>query len=208
MAITARRTKVPGLLPTTTVGVAACTLFAISLLLFAARLFLKPALDIPLNFLVVFIAMAASGLVALYAVALRHERSLATFTALVAGLLAATLLVAETLAPGPPSGLGLGEAANGKTFTLQKGAQITLQLPGNPTTGYSWEASVSNPAVLKQSSAPVYKPTGAALGSGGTYTFWYETVGSGSSDLTLVYRRSWETDVAPLKTFRVTVSVP
>ena len=208
MAVTARPTGSVRLWPATAVGLAACGLFALSVLLFAARVLLTPALNLPLNYLVVFVTMAGAGLLALYAVTFGHERSIASFLTLVIGLAAATFLLAETFGQGPPSGPILGEAANGKTFTVQKGAQIVVQLPGNPTTGYEWEATVSNPAVLRQSSTPMYKPTGNALGSGGTYTFWYEAAASGRSDLTLVYRRPWETGVAPLKTFQVTVVVP
>lgn len=208
MAVSARRAAGLHFLPKTPAGVAACGLFALSLLLFAARVLLTPTFGLRLTYLAGFMTMAGSGLLALYATAFARERSLASFLALIAGLVAATFLIAETFGQGPPNGPILGEAANGKTFTVQKGAQIMIQLPGNPTTGYTWEPAISDPSVLHESSAPVYKPVGGALGAGGTYTFWYQATTSGQSELTLLYRRSWETDVAPLKTFTVTIVVP
>ncbi len=192
-------------MPRTASGAAACLIFVLSLALLAGRLFFSPPL--PLNFLVVFVTMAASGIVALFAVALRHERSLAAFATLVLGVFAAAFLAAETFGGNPPPTTSLDESDNGRTVTVPNGAQLMLQLPGNPTTGYSWEAATSILGVIKESTPPVYKPSGGALGSGGTYTFWYEAVGKGRTELTLVYRRSWETNVAPLKTFKVIIAV-
>jgi predicted secreted protein len=45
------------------------------------------------------------------------------------------------------------------------------------------------------------------LGAGGTYNFWFQPKTAGRTDLTLVYRRSWETDIAPLKTYKITIAV-
>ena len=208
MAITARRVGIPHFLPTTTYGVAASLMFAASILLLAARLFLTPDKGLlPPNFLVVFVTMAASGVLAIFGVAVARERSVTAFAVLVVGSLAAAFLLAETLSAGPPTGPSLGAADNGARVAMRSGTQLTLQLPGNPTTGYGWEATISNPTVLRESSPPEYKPAGTALGGGGTYTFHYEATAPGETDLTLVYRRSWEAGVQPIETFRVRIVV-
>ena len=208
MAITARRGGVPHLLPTTISGVAASLMFAASLLTLGARLLLTPDIGLlPPNFLVVFVTMAASGVLAIFGVAVARERSVMAFFVLVVGSLAAAFVLAETMSAAPPNGPSLGMADNGARVVMRSGTQLTLQLPGNPTTGYGWEATISNPAVLRESSAPAYKPAGAALGGGGTYTFWYDATAPGETELTLVYRRSWETGVQPIETYRVTIVV-
>ncbi len=194
------------ILPTTAGGWVATALFAISLVLLGARIVLKPVFDLPLNYLQVFVVATAAGLVALFAVALRHERSMVAFLALVAGLITGAWLLAETIAPGNPH-MTLGENDNGRTVTVAPGTVITVMLDGNPTTGYSWEASISNPAVLKQTNAAEFKPSSGAIGAGGTFTFQFQAQSAGKTDLTLVYRRSWETGVAPLQTYHVTIEV-
>lgn len=194
------------ILPTTASGWVATALFGIALLLLAARIWLQPAFGLPLNYLQVFVVATAAGLVALYAVALKRERSAVAVLALVAGLITAAWLLAETIAPGNPH-MTLGENDNGRTVTVAPGTVITVMLEGNPTTGYSWESSISNPAVLKQTNAAEFKPSGGALGAGGTFTFQFQAQSAGRTELTLEYRRSWETGVAPLKSYHVTIEV-
>ena len=103
--------------------------------------------------------------------------------------------------------MALGEGDNGKTLTMPVGTSILLQLPGNPSTGYDWEASIGNPSVLEQSGMPKFTPSSSAVGAGGTYNFWFHPRTAGRTDLTLVYRRSWETGIAPLKTYTITIVV-
>lgn len=191
--------------PATTSGWIALGLLAFSIVLLFGRIVLTPLFDLPLNYLIVLIAAAASGLVAVYAIALRRERSLGVMAVLVVGLLAATWLVAESIGGTPP--VTLGEGDNGQTVTVASGGVITIQLPGNPTTGYGWEASIGNGAVLTALGAPVFKPSSSALGAGGTFTFQYKAKAAGRSDLTIVYRRSWETGTPPLETYQITVVV-
>jgi inhibitor of cysteine peptidase len=126
--------------------------------------------------------------------------------ALVAGLSATAWLLAASLG-GPPPALNLDEGDNGRTVTVATGTQITIQLQGNPTTGYTWEATAGDPSVLNEASPGAFSPSSGALGAGGTYTFRYKAAASGQTDLTLVYQRSWEAGAPPLRTYRITVVV-
>jgi len=45
------------------------------------------------------------------------------------------------------------------------------------------------------------------MGSGGKVTLQFEAAGTGQTPLKLVYHRPFETGIAPLKTFEVTVTV-
>jgi inhibitor of cysteine peptidase len=198
----------PRLLPASVSGWIALGLFGLSILLLLARLALTPAFGLPFNYLIVFTAMAASGLVAVLAVALQHERSIGVFVTLLFGLLAGAFLLAEALGgSGTNPSVTLGESDNGKTVTVSAGTSILLQLPGNPSTGYDWEVTIGNPSVLEQSGTRKFTPSSSAMGAGGTYNFWFQPKTAGRTDLTLVYRRSWETGVAPLKTYKITIAV-
>lgn len=193
--------------PTTMTGRVALAVLAVSLLLLLGRLFLTPAFGLPLNYLVVLSAAAVSGVLALFAVTLRHERGAAVIATMVIGLFAALWLAAEGLGGGGNPQVTLGDGDNGRSFTVARGTVLSIQLEGNPTTGYSWESSVGSRAVLNPTNDGDFKPSSSALGAGGTYTFQYQALAPGRTDVTLVYRRSWETGVEPLKTFQVTIVV-
>ena len=193
--------------PTTVTGLVALAVFAVSLLLLLGRLFLTPAFGVPLNYLVVVSAAAVSGVLALFAVALRHERGAAVIATMVIGLFAALWLAAEGFGGGGNPQMTLGDGDNGRTVTVARNTVISIQLEGNPTTGYSWESSVGSRAVLNPTNDGDFKPSSSAIGAGGTYTFQYQALAHGRTDVTLVYRRSWETGVEPLKTFQVTIVV-
>jgi inhibitor of cysteine peptidase len=45
------------------------------------------------------------------------------------------------------------------------------------------------------------------VGSGGVLTLTFITVKAGTASLKLVYQRPWETNVEPVNTFEITVSV-
>ena len=51
------------------------------------------------------------------------------------------------------------------------------------------------------------RPVATLVGGGGTYTFRYVGAEAGTTTLELIYHRSWETDVAPLETFTLEVTV-
>jgi inhibitor of cysteine peptidase len=99
----------------------------------------------------------------------------------------------------------VSEAQDSQTVQLNVGDTLKVQLEGNPTTGFSWATETLEATVLRQEGEPQYEAESSQLGSGGTYTFTYTVVGKGESSLRLVYRRSWETGVAPEKTYEITV---
>jgi len=102
-----------------------------------------------------------------------------------------------------------GEDMNGKNVSVIKGNELTVKLEGNPTTGYSWILVEGlDTSILKSMGDPEYKSESNMAGAGGTYTFKFKAVDSGTTPLKLVYLRTWETGVAPLKIFELTVTVP
>lgn len=101
------------------------------------------------------------------------------------------------------------EADQGKTIQIATGQPFSIQLPSNPTTGYSW-AVTSVDRTLGQPKES-FVSSGGAVGSGGTQRFTWSTKSplslEGKHDITLAYRRPWETTTDPVKTFSVTVEI-
>lgn len=94
---------------------------------------------------------------------------------------------------------------NGETIEIGKDATFTIELVGNPTTGYEWTVSPTDPAFLRLTES-TYASDSSAIGSGGLYTFRFETLRPGTTPLTLLYHRSWETTPSD-QTFAITLHI-
>jgi len=67
----------------------------------------------------------------------------------------------------PCSALELSEPDNGSNFTIFLGEELTIRLPGNPTTGYLWEVASNDSAVLKEKGEAVFVADSDRFGAGG-----------------------------------------
>lgn len=101
----------------------------------------------------------------------------------------------------------LAENDAGRTVTVAKGTRLTIHMRGNPSTGYRWEATVGDPSVMRETAAPIFTPSSGAPGAGGLFEFQYRARSAGETDLRLVYRRSWEAEIPPMRTFEISVLV-
>ena len=118
-------------------------------------------------------------------------------------------------APAPPSphtqrtlALTLTETDNGKDFTLPKDGLLLVRLPGNPSTGYSWVLDVDPaPLVLVTTDYVRGNEPQGIVGAPGTEQLRFKPAATGTAKITLAYRRPWEKDVPPAKTFSITVHV-
>ena len=99
----------------------------------------------------------------------------------------------------------LTQDRNGETIEIANRSTFAIQLAGNPTTGYEWTVSQADPAFLRLVES-TYAPDSSAIGSGGLYTFRFETLQPGTTPLTLLYRRSWETTPSD-QTFSLTLRI-
>ena len=127
-------------------------------------------------------------------------------TAVVLSLVILILVSCIEAAEGLPA-VKLDEDNNNQTVELQIGQKADLVLDENPTTGYRWEVASMDKAVLKQTEEPEFKPDSEAIGAGGEKTFHFKAVAPGRTTLKLIYHRSWETSVPPVKTFEATIIV-
>lgn len=98
-------------------------------------------------------------------------------------------------------------AVNGKTIDVNTGAKIVVELEGNPSTGYTWEAKDLDASILQQLGAIRFKSGNPGLvGAGGMLTLTFKTLKVGMTTLSLVYHRPWETNVKPRGTFFVIIN--
>jgi inhibitor of cysteine peptidase len=133
-----------------------------------------------------------------------QHRSLFRFaSALLAVLVAAVApALAQSSAPSP---LIVTEKDDGKTLQLTVGHELVIQLPSNPSIGYTW--------VLPWDLGPLVggrqkhdADGGNVPGAGGTDTFKFYAKDTGTVTLTLDYKVPWQND-PPTRTFSVTVNV-
>jgi len=90
------------------------------------------------------------------------------------------------------------------------GQEVALQLDANASTGYRWELASPVPEVVTVVDGGTYREPPdpeAKVGAGGSTSFVFRAVRPGKGALELVYRRPWETGVAPAKTTRVELDV-
>lgn len=100
----------------------------------------------------------------------------------------------------------LDKKDSSRTLSLKKGDTVEISLPGNPTTGYSWEAGSFDRKCVKLAGTK-FKRDSNLIGAGGVFDFKFRMLARGQSKILIVYRRPWEKDVAPADKFELSVSV-
>lgn len=109
-----------------------------------------------------------------------------------------------------PSTISLDEARVSRCpLQLARGQTLLINLRSNPTTGFRWQVQDAAPNVLRSLGPEVYSnPEDSGLvGSAGQSSWRFAAAQAGSGRLLLVYRRPWETDVAPAQSFDCQVTV-
>lgn len=107
-----------------------------------------------------------------------------------------------------PSDVQLTADDKGSQVEVKPGDKVIISLAGNPSTGYSWEAQDLDSSIFEQIGEPEFVSDNTDLvGSGGMITLTFKALRTGSTNLTLVYHRPWETDIEPIDTFSVSIAV-
>jgi inhibitor of cysteine peptidase len=99
------------------------------------------------------------------------------------------------------------EKDSGKTVELRIGNTLVVDLPGNPSTGYSWETVSVDGSILQSSGNDAFVPDSNMIGAPGKVSLRFKAMAAGKTALKLAYRRVWEKEVPPLKTFELNVEV-
>lgn len=108
--------------------------------------------------------------------------------------------------------LTVTESNNGETIQITRGTILFIKLEAIPGTGYGWHSDSVKPKYLIPVEEPVFLPkevdsTGMAIGAPAYQVFCYRAQKEGTEFLELHYKRVWEKDKPPLKTFSITVNI-
>ncbi len=93
-----------------------------------------------------------------------------------------------------------------RTIEVTIGDSLTMRLGSNPGTGFEWEVTVADDAVVALTGS-TYEPGQDDEGSPGRDAIVLTAIGPGQTEVTFDYRRPWETDVEPEQTITVRVEV-
>jgi len=105
----------------------------------------------------------------------------------------------------PPTFLNATD--NNTAINVTTGEFLVVTLEGNPTTGYTWEATEPlDDLVLQQVGDIAFVPESNLIGAGGVQIATFEVVGAGDATIKMVYHRPWETEVEPVDTFTLNVT--
>ena len=96
---------------------------------------------------------------------------------------------------------------SGTTVNLGIDDPFEIELVGNASTGYSWQVMPFDTTVIKQVAEPEYNAKDDRVGPAGTYTFKFQTIAAGQTDLLLIYNRKWEEHKPPAKMFKMKIVV-
>jgi inhibitor of cysteine peptidase len=115
---------------------------------------------------------------------------------------------AASTSPAKAAAVVLTDRDNGTDIDLAPETPLTVKLASNPSTGYAWTIA-GDPAPLKLQKASFQKgkTKAGAVGASGIAVFHLHASSAGMATLTLVYRRSWEYNLPPMRTFSVRVNV-
>lgn len=118
------------------------------------------------------------------------------------------LALASTGAPAMAAHVtvNLTKADDGKTIALAKKNCLNIHLDTQPSTGYGWSAAMGSTPLLKLKSAEIVKPA-AMPGAVQKQELIFCAIHAGEGTLKLDYRRVWEKNVPPAKSFTVSVTI-
>jgi inhibitor of cysteine peptidase len=87
---------------------------------------------------------------------------------------------------------------------LAKGDKLVVKLPANPSTGFTWVVASPENDNLKVTGKPVYEKDKdkKGIGAGGTQIFTFEAGKAGEVEMEMHYKRPFEKDKEPAKTFK------
>ena len=123
-------------------------------------------------------------------------------------LLVLVFTACATLAPVQADPVHLTIKDAGTTVTLRTGDNLTVELEGNPSTGYNWVPLSQDLKTLKLVGEPEAKPADSKLvGAPQTILLHFTATNPGQETLKLGYQRPWEKNVDPIKTYEVNIVV-
>lgn len=99
------------------------------------------------------------------------------------------------------------EKDNGGLVQVQSGAKITIELKENPTTGYRWTISSIDQAFLVAEGDEFVPPDQKTRGAGGLRRLFFRAKATGSTALTLINKRAWQSDDKAADSFKLAIRI-
>ena len=103
--------------------------------------------------------------------------------------------------------LEITEEQNGGTVAVIVHDTISIQIEGNPTTGFNWEPENLDKNLLELVGEPKFTPNRHLKGGNGIFTFNFKALQAGVTHLRLIYHRSFEKNVPPERIFEVILDI-
>lgn len=90
---------------------------------------------------------------------------------------------------------------------ISQGATLTIQLEGNPATGYAWTADRPDAEIVSMSGSGY--EAGKGPGLTGAFVFTITGKATGTAKVSFNYQRPWEKDsyIDPANTFQAVITV-
>lgn len=118
----------------------------------------------------------------------------------------ATTAVPETTAPTVATPMVYNESADGSTITVPVDGKFVVVLAENPTTGYSWNVTVTSG--LEITNETYIAPDTGLVGAGGSHQWDVKAIASGQQEFSGVYMQPWMNATGNETTFTLMVTVP
>jgi len=99
--------------------------------------------------------------------------------------------------------INLDLSGSGSQVEISVGDSLTITLPSDPRTGYSWSSWVSDEIILEQSDNKYI----GRLGAGGKEIWTFKALMEGTCTIEMDYRPPQEEDATPAQTFALTVNI-
>jgi inhibitor of cysteine peptidase len=95
-----------------------------------------------------------------------------------------------------------------KEITIAKDAQLVIELPSNPSTGFGWtEAEIAEASILQENENKFVEPEEQAMGTEGTQVWTFTATEKGTTTVEMEYSRPWEGGEKAEWTLEITVVV-
>ena len=130
-------------------------------------------------------------------------------TVLIICLILATIPATVCAAPHPINQHKIiTESDNGKFIILKKGDTVYLKLKENPSTGYSWNLTMSKGLKLKSDEYISSNPSNKLIvGAGGVHLWEIKATARGKQQIEGIYKRSWEQETGAEQKFKLNIIV-
>lgn len=122
----------------------------------------------------------------------------------IAGILVA--FIASVMLPSRGIEASYGAADNGKEISMGEGTTFKVILDENPTTGYSWNTTVTS-GLRVENSEYIQGGNAGLAGAGGTHEWTIKATGKGEQQFTAIYKRPWEPTTGSESAFTLKILV-